>query len=477
MKRPFLFLIVALVAGNAAAQLSLDSCRALALKSNRQLSMARLQQDIADNMSRVARAKYLPHISAVGTYQHTSEELELLSGSQKAALSGLGTSIAPALQSILPAIGPDLGAALGQMNPVAALNGGGQQIVDAFHTDTRNVYAGAILFTQPVFMGGAIIAMNRAAKLNQQLSAHNAEAKRQAVVYATDQAYWQVVSLCHKQRLARSYRELMQTLSNDVHKMIEEGVATRSDGLNIDVKLSEAEMTLQQADDGVTLSRMCLCQLMGLPLDSAIELADEQCDTLPDAPAFDMPDVSLAQTQRPELCALENGVQIAQQSTKILRAANLPQVVLTGGYAVSNPNVLDGFQKKFGGFWNVGVMIRVPIWNWGDNMYKVRAAKGAATIARLELEETREKVALQAEQSAFKLGEAHKRLALARTNVSRAEENRHTAHVGFREGVITTTVLLEAMTAWLQAQSQEIDAQIGVRLSQSDLQKAVGVLQ
>ena len=147
-----------------------------------------------------------------------------------------------------------------------------------------------------------------------------------------------------------------------------------------------------------------------------------------------------------------------------------------GGYAVSNPNVLNGFQKKFGGFWNVGVLVRIPIWNWGDVAYKVRASKGATAIANLELEEAREKIELQVNQSTFKVGEANKRLALAEASIQRAEENLRTANLGFSEGVISPTVVMEAQTAWLQAQSQKIDAEIDVKLTQVDLQKALGTL-
>jgi outer membrane protein TolC len=35
---------------------------------------------------------------------------------------------------------------------------------------------------------------------------------------------------------------------------------------------------------------------------------------------------------------------------------------------------------------------------------------------------------------------------------------------------------MEAQTAWLQAQSQKIDAEIDVKLSQVDLQKSLGTL-
>ena len=107
----------------------------------------------------------------------------------------------------------------------------------------------------------------------------------------------------------------------------------------------------------------------------------------------------------------------------------------------------------------------------------VRASKGATTILNLETAEAKEKITLQATQTAYQLDEANKRLALAETSVKRADENLRTANIGFSEGVITPTTVMEAQTAWLQAQSQKIDAEIDVKLSQVDLQKALGTLE
>jgi outer membrane protein TolC len=152
-------------------------------------------------------------------------------------------------------------------------------------------------------------------------------------------------------------------------------------------------------------------------------------------------------------------------------------VLLTGGYAISNPNNFNGFEKKFAGFWNVGILVHVPIWNWGDVRYKVRASKGAATIANLELDEAREMIDLQVSQKAFLVNESNKKLVMAQSNIARAEENLRTANLGFKEGVIPSTTVIEAQTAWLQAQSQKIDAEIEVKLSQVELQKALGTLE
>jgi outer membrane protein TolC len=297
----------------------------------------------------------------------------------------------------------------------------------------------------------------------------------QATLYDIDQAYWQVVSLRHKQKLAQSYLDLVKKLDGDVQKMIEEGVATRSEGLSVSVKVNEAEMTLTKVNDGLVLSKMLLCQLCGLPVSDNVTLADEEVEDLTATPETAMPTGDAADN-RPEVKLLQSTVDLSRQLTNVLKAGNLPQVLLTGGYAFSNPNVFNGFEKKFAGFWNVGVMFRVPVWNWGDVAYKVRASKGATTIATLELEEAREKIGLQVNQCSFHVAEAYKKLELAKASTRRADENLRTANLGFSEGVISSTTVMEAQTAWLQAQSQKIDAEIDVKLSQVNLQKALGQL-
>ena len=457
----------------------------MALRNNKQMSVSKAKQEVAANLRKSARTKYLPHISAMGGYVWTSKEISLLNDDQKTALSnlgtnagtGLGTALTPYAAILPPALQAKLVSNLGTLQ--GALNQTGQSVVEALRTDTRNMFAGTVMFTQPVFMGGAIIAMNKIADINEQMAANSLEAKRQNTLFNIDQAYWQVVSLRHKEKLAQSYLELVKKLDSDVQKMLDEGFATKSDRLNVSVKVNEAEMALMKVNDGLVLSKMLLCQLCGLPVNEQVKLADEESEEQLTAnnqqlTAFRGADVAFQ--NRPELKMLQNTVDLTRQTTNLLKAGNLPKVLLTGGYAVSNPNTFNGFEKKFAGFWNVGVMVHVPIWNWGDVAYKVRAAKGAAAIANLELDEAREMVELQVSQKAFLVSESHKKLAMAQSNIARAEENLRTANLGFKEGVISSTTVIEAQTAWLQAQSQKIDAEIEVKLSQVELQKALGTL-
>lgn len=460
--------------------LSLDSYRAMALRNNKQMRVAEVRRDVAANVRRAARTKYLPHVSAVGGYEHTSREISLLSDAQKSALGNLGTGLAGELQGgiagyaqVLPtALQQKLGTDLNQM--AGALNDKGQQLVDALRTDTRNIWAGSILLTQPLYMGGAIVAANKMADLSEQMAENAAETRRQATLYSVYQAYWQVVSLSHKKRLAESYLELVRKLDSDVGKMMTDGVATRSDALSVSVKVNEAEMALTKVNDGLSLSKMLLCQICGLPVTEQIDVADESMDDREYTYNMTVPTISFE--LRPELKLLQNTVDISRQATRLMRATGLPQVMLTGGYAVTNPNTFNGFERKFGGFWNVGLLVRIPVWNWGDVRYKVRASKGLTAIRQLELDETREKIELQVNQCTYRTEEAQKRLRLAQSSIERAEENLRTANLGFAEGVITPTTVMEAQTAWLQAQSERVDAEIEVRMAHTDLQKSLGTL-
>ncbi len=464
--------------------LSLDSCRAMALRNNKQMSVQRVKQEVAKNIRKSARTKYLPHVSATGGYLYTSKEISILSDESKETLSNLGTNSVNQMQTGLASAMPVLSALFGGTAPVTsmmngmagALNQIGQGIVDELHTDTRHMFGGAILVTQPIFMGGAIVAMNKMADLGEDLAANSADARRQETLYQIDQAYWQVVSLRHKQKLAESFLELVKKLDGDVQKMIQEGVATRSEGLSVSVKVNEAEMAVMKVNDGLTLSKMLLCQLCGLPVDEQVTLADEETEDIATVGITETFQKSDYLENRPELKMLQNVVDINHQATNLLKAGNLPQVLLVGGYSASNPNVYNGFQRKFSGAWNIAVLMRVPIWNWGDVAYKVRAAKGATTIATLEMEEAREKMELQVNQSNFRVNEANKKLLLAQASQQRADENLRMATLGFQEGVISSTTVMEAQTAWLQAQSQRIDAEIDVQLSRVNLQKSLGTL-
>ena len=461
--------------------LSLDSCRALAIANNKELLISGEKINAAHYQNKAAFTNYLPNFSATGAYMRNQKEFSLLNSDQKAALSGLGNSISGPLQQAAQVIGqlhPELAPALSQLGGaiVPALNEAGSSIVDAFRTDTRNVYAGVITLTQPLYMGGKIRAYNKITKYAEELARQQHNSGMQEVILSTDQAYWQVISLVNKKKLAESYLKLLQKLDSDVEKMIAEGIATKADGLSVRVKVNEAEMTLTKVEDGLSLSRMLLCQLCGIDLSTPVVLADEDIDDIPLMPVTTDFEVETAYANRPEIRSLELATKIYQQKINVTRSEHLPSLALMGNYMVTNPSVFNSFENKFKGMWNVGIMLQLPIWHWGEGLYKVKAAKAEARIAQYQLEDAKEKIELQVNQSAFKVNEAAKKLTMAKKNLEKADENLRYATLGFEEGVIAPSNVLEAHTAWLSAQSEKIDAQIDVKLTEIYLQKSLGTL-
>lgn len=492
-----LFSLLAIVCTNISAsaqKLTLDSCRAMALQNNKELAIGRVQQDVALNLRKSARTKYLPRVSAMGGYEWTSKEISILNSNQKSMLGNIGTNIIEGVSGgitdvitslmhdgiLTPeqaqAIGADLQNVLNEIGGPIQQGGNaiGQKVVDAFRTDTRNIWAGSVTLTQPIFMGGAIIAANKMADITETMAKNDYERRVHETLYKIDHTYWLVVSLQHKYNLAKNFNKLVVKLNEDVTKMIKEGVATKADGLKVAVKVNESEMTLTQAENGIALAKMLLCQQCGLPLNTKIELYDEDSENLPLTDDIRECDIEEAVNNRPETQLLENMVEMNRQTTKLMRATYLPKAALMGGYMISNPNVFNGFEKKFAGVWNVGVMVKVPVWNWMDGAYKVRATKAATTIAEYNLSESKEMMELQINQQRFKVKEAQKHLAMAEENIKSAEENLRCANIGFKEGVITSTDVIGAQTAWFMAQSQKIDAAIDVRMSHLALQKALG---
>lgn len=466
---------------NAQPILNLDSCRALAIANNKELLITQEKIASAYHQKKAAFTNYLPNISAAGTYMRMQREISLLNSDQKNALTHAGTAINGSVQEFAQVIGtqfPDLEPLISSLgnSVVDPINGFGQSLVDALRTDNRNMYAGAITLTQPIYMGGKIRAYNKITQYAEELAQEQHDAGLQEVILSTDQAYWQVISLVNKKKLAEGYRNMLQKLDSDMEKMIREGVATRADGLSVKVKLNEAEMTLTKVEDGLSLARMLLCQLCGLDLRTPITLADENMENLPVKLANTNFSMENVYANRPEIRSLELGTQIYNQKVNVTRAEHLPSLALMGNYMVTNPSLFNGFEKKFKGMWNVGVVLQIPIWHWGEGMHKVKAARADANVARYQLEDAKEKIELQVNQAVFKVNEAAKKMVMADKNMEKAEENLRYAHLGFREGVIPTSNVLEAQTAWLSAHSEKIDAQIDVKLTEVYLKKSLGTL-
>lgn len=219
---------------------------------------------------------------------------------------------------------------------------------------------------------------------------------------------------------------------------------------------------------------MLLSQICGLEISDQITLNDENIENIQSADnTVDIPNIEEALLNRTEIKSLELATKIYGKQEKIALSEFMPNIALTANYLWTNPSLFDGFENKFGGMWNVGVIVKVPL-NFVSSSSKLNVAKAHTRIKKFEMEEAKEKIKLQINQSSYKLGEAQKKYTSAQKNVDKADENLRYANVGFEEGVIAASDVMAAHTAWLSAHSELIDAQIDIILCHIYLNKALG---
>ena len=430
-------LLCFILQSNAQGVLSLEDCRRLAIENNKKLKIA--DEDVKASEAQKAEAftKYLPSIDAMGVYLRNQKEINLLSDDAHLPVGSIGSD--------------------GKFT---------------FRPDQLMVGSDG----KPVMVNGQYVPKDYALLPKEAMTVDERNLGiLQNVILSTDEAYWQIVSLVNRKKLADKYVETLTKFVHDVELMYTTGVATKADVLSVRVKLNEGEMVQTKVDNGLSLSRMLLNQICGLPTDTIVMLKEEVADTdVEEVPAESLERVY---SRRPEVTSLQLATDIYKKKEKIALSEYLPTIALTANYLSSTPSFFDGVSTKFDGMWSVGVGIKAPIFHWGASRKSLRSAKAQTNAMNYKLQEAKEQIELQVNQSEFKMKEVTKKLAMARKNLERAEENLKFANLGFKEGTIPVLNVLEAQTAWLTANSELIDTQIEARLCKVYLERAYGTLE
>ena len=501
--------VLSALAASAQQTLTLEDCRQMAISSSRELKEEQTRLKMAGYDRKIALANYFPTVTVTGTYMWHDSHITLLSNesteklhnaaktaqaAQAAAGEKADAFIAEFQEKIMsdPAMfveyvnSPLWQETLGMMQdlinaakaydiatPITYM---AQSLENDLTFETMHILGVVISVKQPLFVGGKIIYSNQVARLAEELAANSYELKYAEVLTDVDQAYWQIVTIASKKRLAESYVDLLEQLELDVTRSVAAGISTKSDELQVKVRASDARLMLTKAKNGLTLSKMLLCKKLGLPLDSEICLADELLDEVPVAVAGEGKDLEQIYADRPETRSLDLAARIYKKKADIVRADMFPQVALMANYGASNPSLSNGLEKRWGGRFSAGVMVTIPIFHGTEALHKTKKARAEATLYQNQLEDAREMIALEVAQSWKYYDEAVERLNMTRDNLDSAEENLRTATAGFEAGMVNTNTVLIAQTSWLQAHSDFIDAGVGLQVAVSNLEKVEGNL-
>ncbi|MGV8963458.1 MAG: TolC family protein [Candidatus Saccharimonadaceae bacterium] len=505
--RKTLLYITLLFVGSLSAQevYNVEDCRRMALEHNASIKIAEENVKAARSLKKAAFTQFLPNFSAMGGYTWNQKNISPLAHDEFLPVGvlqpdgSLGIGVGPnstptpnadgTFKFNDAAINNNFTMVDGKLVP---LNNQGKPFdpsknpddlmwknhailpKDALEMNIRNVFVGGINFVQPIFMGGKIVQLYSIAGYGEKIAEARSENVMTDLILEVDEAYWRVVSLENKVGLATEMKSVVAKLDTNITALFDEGMATKADVLKVKVKMNEIDLSVIKAENGLSLSRMALNQICGLPLQQKIKLADEDLESNPPLVAMIPTDEAL--NKRPEIKMLTQMQNIAASNEKIMFSRFLPNVALMGNYLVSNPSSFKGFDNKFDGMFSVGVVATIPLFHFGEKIHTLKASRANSVVAELKLQDAKEKIELQINQSTYKTAESLKKQLQTQKNVESAQENLMYANEGFQEGVITASDVLMAQTAWLSAKSENIDAAIDVKLSNLYLQKSMGTL-
>ncbi|HYW97290.1 MAG TPA: TolC family protein [Bacteroidales bacterium] len=458
MKRLYITAVIFFITLAAQAQdtlvLEITKCRDMALESSLQMQIADAAINKAEGKKTQARSAWFPNISAsaTGLYSHQkiNQELYLPTKVLDPQTGELVPNIATNPVTGDPLIGPDgnpLFNTYAYLPLNISLNGG--------------ILAG-ISAQQPLYAGGKIITGNKMAGIGTSMANTNKELQKGEVIFEAEKAYYTYLSVKQKVKLAKKYQALLERLVKTVSDSYDTGMVNRNDLLKVQVKYNEAILQVQKAENGLELSRMSLCRVIGVDLYMPVVVNDSIVITDFDPGSVGMQDAS----DRLEYKLLEQKTELAKENVKMVRGVYLPTAGVSVGYNYLNVNMQDANNYNFDGISAIA-SVKIPITKFGEGMGKIKAARADYKMSELKLEKIGKLLQLEIEQARLNLTEAYTRVNLTREALDQADENLRVSQNNYELGMETIVNVLEAQAEWQKAYANVIDAKTDFKIRQA----------
>jgi len=337
-----------------------------------------------------------------------------------------------------------------------------------------NNYRADATAAQPLFTGFRLANSERAAAYLATAATADLQATGADLVYSVDNAYWSLYDARAAQGVITESVRLTEAYLADVRRMREVGLMTEEDVLGVEVRLSEARLRLVQVDQAAEVAEAALANLLSLPPESHIALADTPRVLTQEAPSLDELR-RLALDRRPELHATVQRTQAAERQVAVEHGGRLPTIALVADYQVSRPNQrffpsVDEWKSA----WSLAMGMTWTAWDWGIVSGREAQAEAQARQADEGERQLRQAIALQVVQSRAVLVDASRRIDLANETIRQAEEH----YRGLRErsvvGMATSTDVMDAEVSLEGARLSLVQALTDQQVAWSGLERATG---
>jgi outer membrane protein TolC len=348
------------------------------------------------------------------------------------------------------------------------------------YPDVPSNYRARLDLQWPIYTGGRIDALERAARAEAEAVASDVAAARADLRLDVARAFWSLVTAratvtVLEQALARSEAHL-----RDVRERFTVGLIPPNEVASAEAQESRQRMLLIEARNQRELSSAELGRLVGVDVAGGVV---EPTATL-DVPSALAPAEPLqarqalvveARTARPERRGLERRIDAAEHQRAAALAGKLPTVALVAGfdYARPNPRIFPR-AERWDDSWDAGVNVSWSLWDGGRMRAEVAQANGLVRVAEARLAELDSLIALEIRQRQLEIDSGRAAVSAAGDAIRAATEARRVVGERYQVGVAAQIELLDADFALLQAEIDRTRALAGIRFAEARLARALG---
>ncbi len=325
--------------------------------------------------------------------------------------------------------------------------------------------------SMPLFSGFRIKYGVESAKYLETAAKLDAENDREDVLENTINAYSNIYKSFKTIQLIRQNLKQQEQRVNDFTNLEQNGLLAHNDLLKAQLAQSNIELSLLDAENNYNIACVNMGLMLGLEEGTVITPDTNAFQSAPDAGSLAQWEAT-AQKNRKDFAALLSRQQAASSAIKATKGEYYPGIVLTGGYIAADiPNLLTLSNAINGG---IGVQYNIgTIWKTG--------AKMDAAYARLhQLQATQsiigDQIDLQVNQAYQSYLLSSRKVVVYAKAIEQSNENYRITKNKHDNNLVTTTELLEADIAQLQAVLNYTFAKVDAAVSYTKLQQASGIL-
>jgi outer membrane protein TolC len=317
----------------------------------------------------------------------------------------------------------------------------------------------------PIYAGGQIRNGNKLAAIGEDVSRKQQTMTTTDVLVRTDQLYWTIVSLNEKLKTLDSYQALLDTLNRDVSNYTKAGLSQKNDLLKVQLKQNESQSNRLKLVNGISLTKMALCQHIGISYNSTLLITDEPTVTILFSESSS---VNEAVANRSEYQMLNKATEAEELQLKMTRGELMPLLAL-GGMAAYVDVANSGVTQKF-----AFASLSIPITDWWGGSHKIKQQNLKIEKARNKLSETSELLMLQINQANNEIKESFDQVQLSQKSVEQAQENLKVTDDNYRSGNISISDLLEAQALLQSTNDNLTNSRCNYQIALSKYLQAIG---